>query len=142
MNQVNYWLGAHDVTCLGGNMRFCFVSFSLLVAVACGSATGPIGGNLVVRAAPPVLKLSNESPATIYTFSIEGGLATRANWAPCSDPAQCAGIKFGETRDLPYAQIAGYGAGATHAIVYWWHLVPGGTTGFKPDSIRAVPVEL
>jgi hypothetical protein len=95
-----------------------------------------------VRAAPPVLNLSNVSPATIYTFPIEAGLAMRANWAPCSDPAHCNGIKPGATTELPYAQIAGYEAGATHAIVYWWHLVPDGSAGFRPDSIRAVPVRL
>jgi hypothetical protein len=123
-------------------MKSCLVSFVLMLALACGSATGPIGGNLAVRAAPPVLNLSNVSPATIYTFPIEAGLAMRANWAPCSDPAHCSGIKPGATEELPYAQIAGYGAGATHAIVYWWHLVPDGTTGFRPDSIRGVPVRL
>jgi len=123
-------------------MKSCVVGFALMFALACGSPSGPSGGNLTVRAAPPVLKLSNESRATIYTFPIEAGLAIRANWAPCSDPAHCSGINLGETRELPYAQIAGYEAGATHAIVYWWHLVPGGATGFRPDSIRAVPVEL
>jgi hypothetical protein len=123
-------------------MRYSLVSFALVLALACGSATGPIGGNLAVRAAPPVLQLSNESPATVYTFSIEGGLAIRANWAPCSDPAHCGGLKPGETEEVRYAQIAGYAPGATHAIVYWWHLVPDGSTGFRPDSIRAVPVTL
>ena len=123
-------------------MRYSLVSFALGLALACGSATGPIGGNLAVRAAPPVLQLSNESPATVYTFSIEGGLAIRANWAPCSDPAHCGGLKPGETEEVQYAQIAGYAPGATHAIVYWWHLVPDGSTGFRPDSIRAVPVTL
>jgi hypothetical protein len=82
------------------------------------------------------------SPATIYTLPIEAELAARANWAPCSDPAHCSGIKPWESQELPYAQITGYAAGATHAIVYWWHLVPDGTTGFKPDSIRAVVVRL
>jgi len=123
-------------------MKSCVVGFVLVLAQACGSATGPLGGNLVVRAAPPALSLSNESPATIFTFPIEATLAMRANWAPCSDPAHCSGIKPGDTKELPYAQIAGYAAGATQAIVYWWHLVPDGTAGFKPDSIRAVPVRL
>lgn len=122
-------------------MKASVVGFVLLFALACGSATGPFGG-LAVRATPPVLTLRNVTPGTVYTFAIEGGLATRANWAPCSDPAICDGIEFAETRDLPYAQIAGYSDSATHAIVYWWHLVPDGPSRFKPDSIRAVGVEL
>ncbi len=123
-------------------MRSCFVGLILGLALACGTPTGPLGGRLTVRAAPPILELSNESPAVIYTFTIEAQTAARTNWAPCTDPARCSGIKLGGTREMPYTQIAGYTAGATQAIVYWWHLVPGGETGFMPDSIRAVPVEL
>jgi hypothetical protein len=80
------------------------VAFVLVLALACASGTGPVGGNLVVRAAPPVLNLSNESPAAIYTEPMEATYAMLVNWAACSDPAHCNPIKPGETKELPYAQ--------------------------------------
>jgi hypothetical protein len=43
---------------------------------------------------------------------------------------------------LPYAAIAGYTVSARQAIVFWWHLTPAGSRGFRPDSIRAVTIGL
>jgi len=123
-------------------MRALLVGLVCVCSAACGSSTGPIGGRLVVHAAPPELRLTNQSPAPVYVFVIESELAIRANWAPCTDPAQCRSIPVGITEELAYTDIAGYTASATRAIVYWWHLVPGEGGGFTPDSIRAVGVEL
>ena len=122
-------------------MKVSFIGVACVLALACTSSTGPIGGQLRVNPAPPALQLTNESPAPVYIFAIEADLAIRANWAPCTDPAQCRSIKVGATDDLAYADIAGYTPSATHAIVYWWHLVCSGD-GYRPDSIRAVSAEL
>jgi len=114
----------------------------LVLCLACGNPTGPIGGRLAVRAAPPLLELTNQSPAPVYTFTIERQTAAYTDWAPCTDAARCAAIKTGVTASVPYTQIAGYAPGAREAIVYWWHLVPSGQATFRPDSLRAIVVTL
>jgi hypothetical protein len=122
-------------------MKISFVGVVCMLSLACTSSTGPIGGQVRVNPTPPTLQLTNESPAPVYIFVIEADLAIRANWAPCTNPAQCRAIQVGATDQLPYTDIAGYTESATHAIVYWWHLVRRGG-GYEPDSIRAVGAEL
>jgi len=122
-------------------MKTSLVGVICAFSVACGSSTAPIGGNLAVKVTPPDLELTNVSPATVYYFAIESGLAIRANWAPCADPEKCPGIPAFSSRRLAYADIGGYSATATRVVVYWWHLVPSGA-GFKPDSIRGTVVDL
>ena len=115
-------------------------SLTLLALVfACA---GPIAGRLTVHAAPPILELTNQSPAPIYFFAIERGADAYTDWATCTDPSRCTAIKVGETASVPYSQIAGYAPGAREAIVYWWHLIDGSHATFRPDSIRAVIVAL
>ena len=123
-------------------MKAALVSIALCLVLACGSPLGPTGGQLTVRAAHPVLELINHSPAAIYTFPIERSAAAYTDWAPCTNPTSCAGIGVGQSATLPYGQIAAYTTAAREAIVYWWHLIPGGPTGFQPDTIRAVVVTL
>ena len=114
----------------------------LALSLACANPAGPIGGRLTVRAAPPVLELTNQGAAPIYFFTIERGAAAYTDWAPCTDASRCAGITMGQTASVPYTQIAGYAPGAREAIVYWWHLVASGPSPSRPDSIRAVVVAL
>ena len=123
-------------------MKRCLAIAALLLALSCDSPTGLIPGELAVRVTPPTLQLTNQTPAAVYFFAIDGKLAMVANWAPCTDPTSCLAIAPATSEDLPYSQIAGYEAGAQTAIVYWWHLVPEGATGFRPDSIRAAAVRL
>jgi hypothetical protein len=113
-----------------------------LGVVSCGQPTEVIGGQIVAKVTPPVLQLTNKSPAPAYFFPIEGNLAMRANWGPCTDPGSCRNIAPGRSVDLPLDEIAGYHPDAKMIIVYWWHLIPGGPTGFQPDSIRAAGTPL
>ena len=115
---------------------------AVLSVLSCAAPTDVIGGRLVVGVAPPVLHLTNRSPAPVYFFAIEGGLAMRANWGPCTDPAHCRGIAAGGSFALPLDDVAGYHAEAKTLLVYWWHLIPGGPTGFHPDSIRVAGAQL
>lgn len=118
------------------------VSACCAVLLACGNPTGTGSTGLLVRVAPPVLNLTNQTATAVYTFVIDRGAAAYTEWAPCRDPNACAGIKVGGTSALAYAQIVGYSSTSTEAIVYWWHLVPDGTNGFRPDSVRAVVTSL
>lgn len=118
------------------------VSTCLAVLLACGNPTGTGSTGLLVRAAPPVLNLTNQTATAVYTFVIDRGAAAYTDWAPCSDPYACVAIKGGGTNALAYAQIAGYSSTSTEAIVYWWHLVPDGKDGFRPDSVRSVVTSL
>lgn len=118
------------------------VSAALSLALACANPASPHGGQLTVQATPPVLELTNQSAGPVYYFTIERGAAAYTDWAPCTDPVHCTGIKPGQSATVGYAVIVGYTVDAREAIVYWWHLVPGGTTGFRPDSLRAIIVGL
>ena len=123
-------------------MKLSFVSAIICFTLACANPTATIGDTITVRAAPPVLELTNQSPAPVYSFIIERGTAAYTDWAPCTDPAHCGATGVGRTSSVAYTQIAGYSVDAREAIVYWWHLVPGGETGLRPDSVRAVVVGL
>ena len=123
-------------------MRVLIGSATLVSLLACGSPIGPIPGDLVVRATPPVLELANHSSAAIYTFTIDRNVAAYTEWGPCTNPSTCAFITAGGTRSLAYTQIDGYSSASREAIVYWWHLVPDGIDGFQPDSVRAVVIGL
>ena len=123
-------------------MRPVVVGAVLTALLGCGNPTGTGSAGLLVRAAPPVLNLTNRSSAPIYSFVIDRGVAAFTDWAPCTDPGTCPALKTGETSPLGYAQIVGYSSTSTEAIVYWWHLVPDGTSGFRPDSIRNVVTAL
>src|ERR1700741_2380184 len=123
-------------------MKAALISVGLCLGLACDSVPTPLDGTLTVRAAPPMLELTNHSSAAIYTFPIERGAAAYTDWAPCTDPTSCAAVGVGQSAALPYSQIAAYTTAAREAIVFWWHLIPGGPTGFQPDSIRAVVVTL
>lgn len=118
-------------------MKRLIVSASLASLLACGSPTGAASGELVVHATPPVLELTNHSPAPIYSFTIDRGAAAYTDWAPCTNPTTCAAIGVGGTVSLAYTQIVGYSSASQEAIVFWWHLVPD-RNGFGPDSVRAV----
>jgi hypothetical protein len=121
-------------------MRVYLALGASLIALACEDPADLTAGELAVRVTPPVVELTNHTPAPVYFFAIEGGLAIRANWAPCTDPSRCRAVAPAGSLDLAFSQIAGYHTDAETAIVYWWHLIPGGETGFRPDSIRAVGI--
>jgi hypothetical protein len=123
-------------------MKRFFVGAALFITVACSNPTGTLEGRLAVQAVPPVLQLTNQSLAPVYSFAVERGTAAAINWAPCTDRARCAGLAPGATTALPYTQIDFYTAAAREAIVYWWHLIPASGGGFRPDSIQGVVVVL
>jgi hypothetical protein len=123
-------------------MKPFMVGAALFITVACSNPTGMLGGRLAVQAVPPVLQLTNQSGALAYWVAYERGATAKISWAPCTDPARCAGLAPGATTTLPYTQIGFYTPAAREATVYWWHLIPATGTGFRPDSIRAVVVVL
>jgi hypothetical protein len=116
--------------------------FLSLMAFGCSGGTGPDGGPLRVRAVPPVLTLTNESPAVVYTMVIERNNLAVVDWIPCVDPVNCPGIRPGRDSTMPYSRITGYEPGEDEAIVYWWHLLPKAGGGFEVDEIRQVLIEL
>jgi len=123
-------------------MRLALCAATLVITAACSNPTGSIAGPVAVRATPPVLQLTNNTTAPVYAFVIERRAAAYTDWAPCTDAAACPGIVSGATVAVPYGKIVGYTPAAREAIVYWWHLMPDGGSGFRPDSLRAVVVGL
>ena len=115
-----------------------------LASLSCSDATGPVQTDLVrVTVLPDALEIVNVSGLPVYYFAAERNSLALMLWGPCTDPETCEGIPAGASKVVPYAEIAGYAAGAEEAVVYHWHLVRiGGATGFKPDSIRSTVVRL
>lgn len=116
--------------------RFGFVLAVTLVAGCAGD--GPLG----VSTSDGSLRMANSSPVPVYYFLMESEFATRANWAPCNNPATCPQVAPHRDKRVAYEEIAGYEPGDATAILYWWHLVPGPAGGHRPDSIRAIGIQL
>lgn len=115
-----------------------------LLLLGCESALGPSStGTLSVEVEAGSLVLTNRTDAPVYTFVIDGALAMRALWAPCTDPRRCTAIAPGARRTVPVEELAGYEAGREQTLlVYWWHLVPADRGAFRPDSLRVEPARL
>ena len=121
-------------------MRRVFCLF--LLAFGCSGGTGPDGSPLQVRVMPPVLTLTNESPAIVYTTVIERNSLAVVDWIPCTNPLFCPGIAPGEAATILYSEITGFESGEEQAVVYWWHLVPRAGGGFQVDEIRQIMIDL
>lgn len=124
----------------------------LLLAIAtvacasagCGNPTGYATDTLAVDVLPGILNLANRTSSPTYYFVVERRSAALIDWTTCNDPDTCTSKVAGDAaKAVPFADIAGYDDGEEEAIVYHWKLVaaPGGA-GFRPDSIRALVVNL
>ena len=119
-------------------MRY-LVRAAVIALAACSNPSGPVD---IATTPAQAIRIDNGTSAPIYYFAIEAKAAMSANWGPCSNPRTCNGIQEGASREVPFSQIALYSPGAKFALVYWWHLIPGGGGRFVPDSLRAVAVAL
>lgn len=109
--------------------------FGLAAAVAAGCAGDtPFG----VAAGFGALRLANSTNVAVYYVVMESEFAARADWTPCTNPSTCPQVAPYREKRVAYEEIAGYDPGDSEAILYWWHLEPGGPDGFQPDSIRAI----
>lgn len=61
----------HRAVPFGVVMKACYAGALLLLGLSCASPTRPVVGGVSVRAAPPVLVLTNESSTAVYYFVIE-----------------------------------------------------------------------
>lgn len=114
------------------------VSAALALTLACGNPTGPTP-SLSVRGITAAIELTNHASVAAYYFTIEQGAAAYTEWAPCI--AGCPSVAAAASVVIADTAIAGYFPGAKHAIVYWWHAVPGPADGLVPDSVRAILVD-
>lgn len=118
--------------------------FLAALLAGCSSSPGPLDPAVplnVAVASSQSLRLENASSRPIFYLVMERGFAARANWAPCTSPAECPRVEaHGQTR-VDYSRIAGYEPGAREAIVYWWHLVQR-DGGWVVDHVRSVVVQL
>ena len=119
-------------------MRKAIVGVLIVLAAGCNSPTGPVQ----VTARAGSLRLANATEAAVYYFAIERETATRVDWIPCTNPSTCAAVDLHGQKSVPYQDILGYEPGDREAIVYWWHLDPVPSGGFRADSIRAQTVPL
>ena len=125
------------------SMNRCIVSAFLLFSLgACTQPTSPILGVVSARGIGQNVEITNHTFAPVYTFVIDRGAAAYTDWGPCTDPTLCAATAPQSGSVLPYSQIVGYTLTSREVIVYWWHLVPDGASGFRADSTRAIIIGL
>jgi hypothetical protein len=120
---------------------------ALFTSSLVGGCDGPTdarvyNGPVRVHVVSPELRLSNTTGEPIYFKVIEQQTATLIDWMPCMDPVACPGVAAGETRRVPYSQIAGYEPGRKEAIVYWWHLEAKLGGGYAMKQLTSVLVRL
>lgn len=120
-------------------MRVLRVSAVLVLALACANPTESTP-TLSVRSTATAIELTNHASVATYYFAIEQGAAAYTEWVPCI--AGCTAVSAGASVVIADTAIEGYFPGAKHAIVYWWHAVPGPADGSVPDSVRAIVVDL
>jgi hypothetical protein len=116
----------------------------VLPAAACRDSTGVESAILRVQRSGASLELYNRSNRTVYTFAADRNSLPLIDWAPCPDPMTGGGIEAGETRVTPLVDILGPDPAPREIVVYYWHLVPkpSPSTGFQPDEIRSLVIEI
>jgi len=124
--------------------RFLFVlAVVALATVGCENPVEVQSDILQVRKAASDVELTNVSNAPVYYFAVDRALLALLDWVPCADPATCQGIPAGAAKQVPFDSIEGYSATTADVVVYHWRLVRNvGTSGFRPDSVRAVIVPI
>jgi hypothetical protein len=116
---------------------------AVVATLSCRDSTAPGTDLISISVLPDALEIVNVSHHPVYFFATERNSLALMLWAPCTDPDSCEGIPPGESKVVPYTEIAAWSAGAQEAVVHHWHLVRvGGASGFKPDSIRSTVVRL
>lgn len=115
------------------------VCSAVIALTACTDAVGPVEVSTTNQQA---LRIENGTSGAIYYFAIEANALALANWAPCSNPRTCPNVQPGQSREIPFSDIALYTPAAETALLHWWHLRPTGSGTFAPDSIRAVRIAL
>ena len=110
-------------------------------ALSCSSSTAVDIGGVVARVRPGEIEIANLTERPVYKFVIGRDLSALADWIPCVNPQLCDAIQPREAARVPYP-APGIDAREREALVYWWHLAPNATGGFRPDSMRVGIVPL
>jgi len=124
------------------------ILFGLLLATSlsglagCGDLLGPAGEvPLALRVQADALEIHNRTERAVYYFAVDSEMVALINWVPCSDPDACARVTARSRSTIPASAVLRWGS-SPQVTVYWWHLVPDGEGGFRPDRIRMRTVSL
>lgn len=121
-------------------MRIAVACIAAVVVSACSDPAGVAEQEGVrVEARSNGLDIHNGRSSRIYTIIFDREIDAVIEWIPCADPEACDGVDSGETRIVSGADIAGWGQ-SSEVIVYWWHLIPEASGGFRPDPLRWIVV--
>ena len=97
------------------------VGIAVAVAIlftSCSTFSSSESGEVTGEAEPPVLVLKNETAQTAHYFAIEEGTAARMD-LKLSDYRDWPKIGPGQTKEVPYEEIAFYDEGDPSAWVRW-----------------------
>lgn len=111
-------------------------------AAGCSALTAPtpavaVGADALAKR----IVITNRSRRPVFTFVVGRRAAALILWAPCVGAPGCGHVEPGGTRTEPYPGQE-QGEAEQEAIVHWWHAVPDGHGGLRPDSIRSLIVPL
>ena len=106
----------------------------VLLTTACHDPTGT-DGQVQARLLPTGIRVTNGTAAVLYYAAFEREIMALIDWIPCTDPDSCPRIRVNETITIPFSQVTGWELDSREAILYWWHLVPAGTDGYRADGI-------
>jgi hypothetical protein len=113
-----------------------------ILSVGCHAAPTSVSNSaLTATVVSRTLWLQNHSTQPVNYFVVARDVAPLMDWAPCAGPA-CPVVPAAGTVSVPFSEIAGLSSVTTEAIVNWWHSVPDGGGGFRPDSLRAFVIPL
>jgi hypothetical protein len=113
---------------------------AVLIVMVCGCADpawyGGEGG-VQAKVGRAGVELQNERARAIYYHAADRETAARIMWRPCDEPARCDAVAAGARVLVPGTAIIGWRT-SPEVIVYWWHLDPSSSGGFRVDSVRHV----
>jgi hypothetical protein len=123
-------------------IRSLSVMCAAFAIAACSNPVYPASDLIRARGEARTLMMTNISSDPVYYFAADREALALLDWAVCTDPSKCQSIPAQSTKAIAYSQIAAYQLGSKSAVVYHWRLVSLGLGRYKPDSIRAVVVNL
>ncbi|UCF41089.1 MAG: hypothetical protein JSW43_01770 [Gemmatimonadota bacterium] len=116
-------------------MRRYVAALALTLAAACGDGAGPPSGEFSATLRGDTLLLHNGTTQPVHYAVSDVDDPDTILWLYCAGPG-CPGLDpaADATMLLPDAWFAPYAP----LFLHWWHGVPDGQGGFRPDRLRSI----
>lgn len=89
------------------------------------------------------VEIDNVGKKPVHYNVLERNDASTIQWTRCTPAdAGCPTLQPGASVRIPYAQVGGFNAGDTEAIVYWWETESSGAGGYQIGRKGSIIVQL